>query len=186
MWASRAAVALGLLAVLAGCSGAGIARVAAVQTAKAVVSAETEANAEEAAATMRAGVEICVEESRDMSAAIPRFREAGWQMDALGPQEFEISKGGVGGFLDAERSGCRFESDRVSFDAAKALTDDLIARRFAKIAQRGRLEGPTETCDGWVLFPGQGIVTIRYDGLGQDPVCPDPKGASILVSGSGA
>lgn len=134
-------------------------------------------------------VEACIEGFRDPVAdLLPALRQSGWAaVQYGGPDAYEIGSptAGIGGYLSTNQ-GAGFCSigELASLDAAKTLVDALVNRRFAQIAQPGRMEGRAGPCDGWVLFPGRGTITIAYDGLGNDPVCPDPDGAVIVISTS--
>ncbi len=137
---------------------------------------------------MRAAVETCLVEFRDLNNAVAIFQEAGWQTTPFGnPGAYELGKDEVTGSLDASdgtSDGCRFESSAVSIDQARAIGQGLVDQYFEGSYQAGSPEGATGTCDGFTIFPGRGLIVISYDGLGQDPTCPDPNGSSIIVSTS--
>ncbi|MEM6906318.1 MAG: hypothetical protein AAF568_10525 [Pseudomonadota bacterium] len=137
-----------------------------------------------------AAVEACIEDFREPRAVFSRLEAAGWELTpfAGSETEFEVSAPAApaGGFVAETAPGqifCRF-GELGSLEAARSMVDAIVERRFGVIAQRGRMEGAAGPCDGWVLFPGRGTITVSYDGLGNDPVCPDPAGANIVIRGS--
>lgn len=134
-------------------------------------------------------VEACIVEFRDpVRGFLPRLRASGWTaVEFGGTTEYEVysEKAGISGFVASfENRGFCAVGETATLNGAKRLVDSVIQRRFAQIAQRGRMEGRAGPCDGWVLFPGRGTITIAYDGQGNDPFCPDPNGTNIRITGS--
>lgn len=136
---------------------------------------------------MSAAVDTCMVEFRDLNGAVAAFRNAGWDVLSFGGGgDHEVGKEQVGGYVSVGEGsgGCRFESSAVSFEEAQSIGQALMDRRFEGLYQPGPPEGRAGRCDGFTVFPGRGLIVLSYDGLGQDPICPDPNGSSILVSTS--
>jgi hypothetical protein len=176
---------IGAMAILASCTGqearnnAGAALPAATVEAPAALVAGTPAE------MMQAAAEACIVEFRDMNVAIATFQAAGWEPLRIADLDsYEVGKDRVGGYVDVAGGGCRFESGEVSLDEAKAIGANLMNRYFPDSSQPGPPEGTAGVCDGFTAFPNRGLVVVAYDGLGQDPICPDPNGSSILISTS--
>lgn len=132
-------------------------------------------------------IEACLEAGTDpVGGLLPRLIEAGWTaIEFGGPTEFEVSSpaSGLGGFVSTGPEGgfCSI-GPMGSLNSAKLIADRAVREGFAEGARRGGLGGPPGPCDGWILSPAGGTAIISYDGLGNDPFCPDPEGAVIRIT----
>lgn len=126
---------------------------------------------------LEAAAETCLTEVWNLSSAVEVFRAAGWEVAELDGGAFGISgPGSVLAFVNAD-GYCRVEAEGVGLQEAQGIARKLANTLYPEQFKEAE-DGP---CTGYTITTFGGLVALSFDGLGQDPVCPDPNGTSIVI-----
>lgn len=127
---------------------------------------------------LEAAAGTCLVNVYSPTTAVAAFRDSGWEVGELdgGAWEMTAPGGGVFAFVNADRY-CRVEVEGVGLEEARQTARMLLNVNFPD-QFRDAGSGP---CAGFELTTVDGIFEVSLDGLGQDPICPDPNGAAIVI-----
>ena len=130
---------------------------------------------------MEAAAGTCLSEVYNLRSAVEVFRAAGWEVGELDGGAFELTgPSSVYAFLN-EEGYCRVEAEGVGLDEARGIARTLANSLYPEQFKEAD-DGP---CAGYTITTVGGLVGLSLDGLGQDPVCPDPGGSAIVVETAG-
>lgn len=137
--------------------------------------------AEAAAANLSGGAQICLTGFRDPAALPATFASAGWTLSpGMDAGSYELAAPGVFGVLVPGDAYCMLQSSEVGLDATRAIGHALVERFFPGTWRAGAPEGGTGPCDGFSVFPGQGLIWMSFSSAGNSGECVDDGGAIIL------